>query len=119
MKRCGRTEVYQRADVEIMSTEASPEDCTIPPPVRKLDLPANAKIRVKLLDFIDSLHEPPGKAFRATVMDPVVSGGTTVIRKSARLLVQLIPDGEGGQSLDLVGVNLGVDEWASFQSMSL
>ncbi len=117
--RCGRTEVYPRADVVSISTEPLPEDCTIPPPVRKLDLPGGAKIRVKLLDFIDTINEPPGKTFRATVLEPVVAGGTTVVRKGAGLIVHLIPAGDGGQTLDLVGVNLGVNEWAGFQGMSL
>lgn len=117
--RCGRTEVYPRADVETISTEPVPEDCTIPPPVRKLDLPGGAKIRVKLLDFIDTIHEPPGKTFRTTVLEPVVAGGTTVIRKGAGLIVHLIPSGDGGQTLDLVGVNVGVNEWASFQGTSV
>ena len=119
IERCSRTEIYPRADVETISIEPLPEDCTIPPPVRKLDLPGGAKIRVKLLDFIDSTHEPPGKTFRATVLQPVVAGGTTVIRKGAGFIVRLIPDGDGGQTLDLAGVNVGVKEWASFQGLSL
>ena len=118
VKRCGRTEIYQRADVETISIESVPEDCTIPAPVRKLDLTSGVKIRAKLLDFIDSQHEPPGKTFRATVLEPVVVGGTTVIRKGGGLMIHLIPASDGGQTLDLVGVNLGADEWASFRSVS-
>ncbi len=118
VKRCGRTEVYARADIAAITVESLPEDCTSPPITRGLELPSGTKIRIKLLDFIDTAREPPGQAFRATVLDPVVVEESTIIRKGAGLLLHLISIGEGNQTLDLVGVNVGGDKWANFQSLN-
>jgi hypothetical protein len=87
-------------------------------PVRTLELPGGVAIRARLLDFVDSAREPPGKAFRATVVDAVFVEGRMVIRKGAGLLVHLTAAADSGQTLDLVGVNLGRGEWASVQALS-
>ena len=118
MKRCGATEIYPRADVEGIATENAPEDCNIPPPVRKLELSAATQIRLKLLDYIDTVNEPPGKAFRAQVVEPVSVEGSTIIGKNAAFLIHLVSLSEDAQTLDVVGVNLGGGEWASFRPLS-
>ena len=117
INRCGHVDVYPRTDVaSIRTIESAADDCSIAPQSRNLELPSGIKIRARLLDFVDSAREPPGQSFRATVIDPVVSDGRSVIRKGAGLLIKLIPTADGGQTLDLTGVNLDVNEWANFHA---
>jgi hypothetical protein len=84
-------------------------------PPRVLSLPRGAQISARLLDFVDSSHEPVGQTFRAVVTKPVGEERAPAIQKGARLLVRLVSTGRNALTLDLQGVQLGAEEWASFR----
>ncbi len=55
-----------------------------PPPPAAVDLPAGARIRVRLDEDLGSKISRPGDSFSATVADDVVVNGQTVIPQGAR-----------------------------------
>jgi hypothetical protein len=119
LRRCGRIEIYPRGDVESITPSTAPEDCTAKGPARILDLPRKTRMVAKLLDFVDTAHEPRGQTFRAVLLEPVVISGQTVLAKGAMLLIRLVPSGFTGQTLDIDGVQLTRDEWARFRGVGL
>ncbi len=83
---------------------------------RVLELPRGTRIRTRLLDFVNTAHEPPGQAFRTSAVESVMIAGQKVIAKGALLLIHLVPSGIAGQSLDPFGLQTGDDEWASLRA---
>jgi hypothetical protein len=61
---------------------AAPEPAPAPPPER-LVIPAGTHIRVSLGQELGSKISQPGQSFNATVADPIVVGGVTVVRAGA------------------------------------
>ena len=55
-----------------------------PPPPAVIELPASTRLRVHLDSDLGSNISQPGDKFGATIADPVVIGGQTVIPKGAR-----------------------------------
>ena len=55
-----------------------------PPPPAVIELPASARLRVHLDSDLGSNMSQPGDRFSATIADPVVINGQTVIPKGAR-----------------------------------
>jgi hypothetical protein len=64
--------------------EAAPSQPTQPPPPAQVELPAGTEVRVRLDQDLGSKISRPGDTFTATVSDPVVINGQTVIPKEAR-----------------------------------
>ena len=81
-------------------------------------MPRGVQVAARLLDFIDTAHEPRGQSFRAVATAAVVVEGDTVIPKGAALILHLVPAGGASQTLDLVGAQLGRDQWAAFTASS-
>ncbi len=63
------------------TTQAAPQG---PPPPQAVDLPAGARLRVRLDEDLGSKISQPGDSFTATVADDVIVNGTIVIAKGAR-----------------------------------
>ncbi len=61
-----------------------------PPPPTMVDLPAGTRIRVRLDQDLGSKISRPGDSFTATVADPVVVNGQTVIPRDARAVGAVI-----------------------------
>jgi hypothetical protein len=110
LRRCGRTETFARENVRRIDFEAPAvdRDCE---PQSGPDLPAGAELRVLLLDFIDTIHEPPGQTFRGKLAEAVVVNGRVIASKDARLVLRLRASSEpGAQSLEIVGIERA-DHW--------
>jgi hypothetical protein len=57
---------------------------TQPPPPAQVELPAGTEVRVRLDQDLGSKINNPGDTFTATVSDPVIVNGQTIIPKDAR-----------------------------------
>ena len=86
---------------------------------RVLELPRGTRIRTRLLDFVNSVHEPLGQSFRTSAIESVVIAGQTVITKGALLLIHLVPSGIGASgSFPFHSVALSFWSVASYRSTS-
>jgi len=77
-----------------------------PPPPATVDIPAGTRIRVRIDEDLGSKISEPGETFSATVVDPVVMDGQTVIPRGARAegtVIEARPLGhfKGGALLEL------------------
>jgi len=73
-----------------------------PPPAQNtaglgVDLPAGTNIVVRMIDGIDSEKSSVGQSFRASLDQPVMVNGQTIILRGADATVKLVDDKESGK----------------------
>lgn len=76
-------------------------------------LPAGTKLVVRMIDGVDSERNSVGQTFAASLDEPVLIDGETVIPRGADLVVKLVDDKESGKlagttslTMDLVSVKV-------------
>jgi len=134
-----RVETYDISEVARLEFEASPsaksEPATrpVPPPgrvtgvlgtvrssqpatapTRPAEIPAGTTLVVRMIDSVDSETARPGQTFRASLDEPVVIDGQTVIAAGADVLTRLVEvrdpgklTGGGHLTLDLDSITVG------------
>ena len=85
----GKTLTIAVGDVASMSFSAPPP---APPPPKAsgkaVQLPAGTPINVRLVDGIDVDAATSGQVYRATIDDPILMGGATVVPRGAEVALQ-------------------------------
>jgi hypothetical protein len=112
LKRCGRVEYFAKDDIKAIQVQpvAGSEVCAGTP--SKAELPAGLSIRARMTEYVDSIREPRGQVFLATLEEPVVVDGRTLVPRGVRLLVELIEVGTGQlRSLNLIAIELRKSSW--------
>ena len=87
---------------------------TAPPAVRSAaELPAGTNIVVRMIDGVDSQTNSVGQTFAASIDEPVMLNGDSVIPRGADVVVKLVDSKESGKltgrselTLDLVSVKV-------------
>jgi hypothetical protein len=77
-------------------------------------IPSGTPITIRMIDAVDSRTAQPGQTFRASVDDPVMLGGETVIARGADVVTRLVEVKEpgklaGGGQLTLALVSVEID----------
>ncbi|HYZ84906.1 MAG TPA: hypothetical protein VE621_10900 [Bryobacteraceae bacterium] len=82
-------------------------------PAAPAEVPAGTTIQVRMIDDVDSERDRVGQEFRASVDEPVVVNGETVIPRGANVVAKLVDDKQSGKlsgrtelTLDLVSVEV-------------
>jgi hypothetical protein len=117
LKRCGRVEYFAKDDIKAIQVQpvAGSEVCTGTP--SKVELPAGFSIRARMTEYVDSFREPRGQVFLATLEQPVVVDGRTLVPRGVRLLVELIEVGTGPlRSLNLIAIELRKSSWIRLET---
>lgn len=79
-----------------------------------VEIPSGTVLVVRMIDSVDSDRDGPGKTFRASVDEPVVVNGQTVIPRGADVVAKLVDERQSGKfegravlTLDLmqIGIN--------------
>jgi len=70
-----------------------------PPPAQysSMQIPAGAQITVRMIDGVDSEQTRLGQTFRASIDEPVLLDGQTVIPRGADAVAKLVEDKESGK----------------------
>lgn len=114
IERCGRVEHFAREEVKSINLESTSggEPCSASSQP-KLELPAGFNITLRTVDRIDSQREPAGQVFRAVLDASIEVEGRILVSSGASMIIKLVPAGDSnsGQTLDLVGIQLG-KRWA-------
>lgn len=78
-----------------------------------LTIPAGTKLVIRMIDAVDSEHNSIGQTFAASLDQPVMIDGQTVIPRGADAIVKLVDDQQSGKltgrttlTLDLVSVKV-------------
>src|SRR5580658_9137442 len=79
------------------SQAAPPPLASGPPPVTGIQIPTGTSITVRMIDKVDSSVARLGQTFRASVDEPVLINGQTVIPRGADALVKLVEDQQSGK----------------------
>jgi hypothetical protein len=74
-----------------------PPQASEPPPVTGVQIPAATPITVRMIDSVDSKQSHLDQTFRASVDEPVLMNGQTVIPRGADALVKLVEDQQSGK----------------------
>ena len=89
---------------------AAPPAATVNTPA---ELPAGTTLVVRMIDDVDSERDRVGQEFRASIDEPVMMNGRTVIPRGADVVAKLIDDKEAGKisgrtelTMDLVSVQI-------------
>jgi hypothetical protein len=93
--------------------QPEPEPAPAPSPAGVDELPAGTAVTVRMVDSVDSKVAQVGQTFRATVDDPVVVNGETVIPRGADVVTKLVELKESGKiagggqlTLDLASISV-------------
>lgn len=62
-----------------------------------IEIPAGTAFTVRMIDAVDSEVAQVGQTFQASIDEPVVSGGETVIPRGADAVVKLVEDKQSGK----------------------
>jgi hypothetical protein len=92
---------------EILRPAAAPDAAS------RREVPAGTSLVIRMIDDVDSERDSVGQTFRASVDEPVVVDGQTVIPRGADVLAKLVADKDAGRltgrselTLDLQSVNV-------------
>ena len=92
-----------------------PDPADTPPPAPRgaVELPAGTNIVVRMIDGVDSEVNHVGQTFAASLDEPVMIGGESVIPRGADVVVKLVDSKESGKftgraelTLDLVSIKV-------------
>ena len=90
-----------------------PAEPTAPPAQASGELPAGTNLVVRMIDGVDSQNNSVGQSFAASLDEPVMLNGNTVIPRGADAVVKLADSKESGKltgrtelTLDLVSVKV-------------
>jgi hypothetical protein len=78
------------------------------------DIPSGTNLVVRLIDAVDSQTDRIGQTYRASLDEPVVLNGETIIARGADVIAKLVDDKQSGKltgqtvlTLDLVSITVG------------
>jgi hypothetical protein len=79
----------------------------------RLTIPAGTVIKVRMIDAVDSETSQLGQTFQASLDDPIIVDGQTVVPRGADIVAKLVEDKQSGKisgrtelSLDLVSMRI-------------
>jgi hypothetical protein len=97
----------------IMRPDDDPAPAQAPPPRASVELPAGTNLVVRMIDGVDSETNRVGQTFAASMDEPVLLNGETVIPRGADVVVKLVDSKESGKltgraelTLDLMSVKV-------------
>jgi hypothetical protein len=79
-----------------------------PSPVTGVQIPTGTAITVRMIDSVDSSVARLGQTFRASVDEPVLVNGQTVIPRGADAVVKLVEDQQSGKFAGRAVLTLGL-----------
>jgi hypothetical protein len=87
---------------ETLRSAAAPESPAPPPPPSapssgKIEIPAGTTLTVRLIDPVDSQKDTLGQTYRATLDEPVIIDGETVLPRGVDVVAKLVDDKQSGK----------------------
>src|SRR5260370_34698235 len=101
IERCGREEQYAREDVKTIGLdgESSAGALCDGSESAKSELASATDLPLRLLDYLDSEHEPAGQVFRAEFDAPLKVEGRVILPLKTAVLLRMVDlGGEAGRS---------------------
>ena len=106
--------VANASDYPPPAPQAPPPPGPTGPPVATLaEIPSGTNLVVRMIDTVDSETDQLGKTYRASLDEPVVVGGETVVPRGADIIAKLVDDKQSGKitgstvlTLDLLSMSV-------------
>jgi len=102
-----RVDTFNIEDVGDLEFGGNPPPATPPPPpapaapapmpVSGIQIPSGTPITVRMIDAVDSKVAHLGQTFRASIDEPVIMNGQTVIPRGADAVAKLVEDQQSGK----------------------
>lgn len=130
METSDRVESYDVSDVSRIEFQSAPapappvprervrllrddERSTPPPASSSLTIPAGTALKIRMIDSVDSEVSQLGQTFQASLDDPIMVDGETVVPRGADVVVKLVEDRQSGKiagrtelTLDLASIRV-------------
>ena len=96
-----------------------PERSVAPAPAARpsIEIPAGTALVVRMIDDVDSERDTVGKTYRASIDEPVVVNGETLVARGADVIAKLVDDKQSGRlsgrtelTMDLVSITVNGKE---------
>jgi hypothetical protein len=91
------TDTHYQAPPSPAQNQGFSQPAPAPMPVAGIQIPVGTAITVRMIDAVDSKTAHLGQTFRASVDEPVVVNGQTVIPRGADALAKLVEDQQSGK----------------------
>jgi hypothetical protein len=78
-------------------SQQPPPPASAPMPVSGIQIPSGTPITVRMIDAVDSKVAHLGQTFRASIDEPVLMNGQTVIPRGADAVAKLVEDQQSGK----------------------
>jgi len=92
LSACGNAEADKTDEAANKAEAAKPA-----PPPKKITIPAGTSLHVRLNDGVSASKSEPGTAFSATLSDPVVVDGKTLLPQGTRVVGRVVDTKESGR----------------------
>jgi hypothetical protein len=111
----GQIRTFDVADIVTIQFGASPKpgEREKAAPTGSIVLPVGTKLAIRMIDAVDSERNSVGQTFTASLDEPVMIDGETIIPRGADVVVKLVDDRESGKltgrttlALDLVSLKV-------------
>jgi hypothetical protein len=89
----------------------------LPPPPRKMTVPAGTSIRIRMIDSVDSAVDRVGQRFHTSLEAPIVVGNEVIVPKGADVVVKLTEASQAGRIQGQSQLQLALDH-LQFQGKS-
>jgi hypothetical protein len=103
----------QRTEAVMRPETSAPAPAPAAAGIQGVEIPAGTNFVVRMIDSVDSETNHVGQTFQASLDEPVLVNGNTVIPRGADVVVKLVDDKESGKltgraelALDLVSVKV-------------
>jgi hypothetical protein len=91
------TDTHYQAPPPPAQSQGFSQPAPAPMPVAGVQIPVGTAITVRMIDAVDSKTAHLGQTFRASVDEPVVVNGQTVVPRGADALAKLVEDQQSGK----------------------
>lgn len=95
--RFGAPAPAPRERVELMRPQTTPAPAPATTTRRAVEIPAGTALVIRMIDDIDSQRDRAGQTFRASVDEPILIDGETVVPAGADVTVKLVEDKQSGR----------------------
>jgi hypothetical protein len=104
---------YSRGPEGLERRTDAPPNAYPPPPPNGIVIPSGTALVVRMIDPVDSQNDTLGQTYRASIDEPVVVDGQTLIPRGADVIAKLVDDKQSGKiegrtvlTLDLLQVQV-------------
>src|SRR5437667_8399865 len=106
---CSAESAAEKADADARLKGAAPAKTAVKPLKAKLVIPSGTKLSVALIDSLDTSKNSAGDHFLASLAEPIVVDGKTLIEKGTKVRGRVVEVQDSGRVKGRASISLVLD----------